>query len=556
MEKLRPLVRHFLGSLLGRGVLQDDGVEAVRGLFFFIVGGLVSVGFMLPRHFSRVYLELSYLLDPEPFRRAMTTDSMFMLSLPFLFAMVAAALVAPSMFPDEVDYLTLVPLPITRRRIFAAKVVALTIFVGVLLLSLSLFSAMAFPMFTHRRWSQGSVGLRVFSHAVAALASGGLGFGLVLAIQGLGTAWAPKRWLSKLAVIVPSVVITFAILALPFVLQLPAQRMWVATQPHALTYYPPAWFAGLERVLLGIADPYWQRLAWVGAAASVVVLAAGVFAYAWLYRHFERLVLPPPRDTNDERAARRAGVGEMGVREFSRATLFRNRLPLLLFLIFSAVGIGLGTHALLSGILDRTFRWDEPAPPVLLSAVVGLPIVLMLTGLTGLRTSFLLPVQSRANWIFRVTDTPQSRARHLAAVDYACRAFVLLPAMMVAVPFHVWVLGIDAWRTLTLSLLTGLMMAEVMLVDWRRVPFTCSWIPGKRPVVFTILGAFCIYILVAGFLSMFIQLSLFSLPLFMFLAGVMLLITAGARFRRQQQWASQPLQFEDEAFKIQVLGLN
>jgi hypothetical protein len=537
-------------------VLQDDGEEPLRGQIFGENGLQISVGWLLPRQYSRQYLELSYLLDPEPFRRAMMTDSIFMLTLPFLLAMVVAALVAPSMFPDEVDYLTLVPLPITRRRIFAAKLVALVIFVGVLLLSLAIFSAFAFPMFTHRRWSQGSIFDRMFAHAIAATASGGFGFGLVLAAQGLGSMWAPRSWLPRLAVIVPSTVITGAILLLPFVFQLPTQRMWVATQPHALTFLPPAWFAGLERVLLGIADPYWQRLAWIGAAGAAAVIAAGAFAFAWLYSRFERLVLPPPRDANIGRGPGRIRVPEMGVWRFTRATLLRNRLPLLLFLVFSAIGVGLVTWSLLRGFLHETFRWDEPAPLVMLNAVISLPLVLMLTGLTGLRTSFLLPVQSRANWIFRVTDGPSTRATHLAAVDYACRRLVLLPALALAGPLQFWVIGIDAWRTMVLALLAGLAMAELMLIDWRRVPFTCTWIPGKRPLVFTIVGAFGIYVLVSSFLAVFLQLSLLSWPLFVFLTGVLLMITAAARHRRQQSWESQALQFEDEPFQLQTLGLR
>jgi hypothetical protein len=471
-------------------------------------------------------------------------------------AMVVAALVAPSMFPDEVDYLTLVPLPITRRRIFAAKIIALTMFAGVLVLSLSLFSAIAFPMFTHQRWAEGSVFARILAHGVAAGVSGGVGFGLVLAVQGLGSMWAPRRWLPRLSVIVPSTVITAVILVFPFVLQLPARRMWVASEPTALTFFPPAWFAGLERVLLGIANLYWERLAWVGLLGTTAVLAAGILSYIWLYRRFERLVLPAPRDTQIGQGPARLTLPHMGVWQFSRATLLRNRLPLLLFLVFSAIGVGLVTWSLLAGFLHPTFRWDEPPPPPLLSAVVGLPLVLMLTGLTGLRTSFLLPVQSRANWIFRMTDSPLTRARHLAAVDHACLRLVLIPAMAIAVPLQLWVIGIDAWRTAVLALLAGLAMVELMLIDWRRVPFTCTWIPGRLPLVLTLVGAGGIYIFVTSFLSLFFQLALFSLPAFLFLAGILLMVTAIARHRRQQSWASQPLQFEDEPFQLQTLGLR
>jgi hypothetical protein len=379
MRSLRPLVRHFLGSLLGRGVLEDDGVEGVRGLMFGAVAGLLSIGFMLPRQFSRIYLELSYLPDPEPFRTALTADSLFMLTLPFLVALVAAALVAPSMFPDEVDYLSLVPLPISRRRIFVAKAIALAIFVGALVLSLAAFAAIAFPMFTHHRWAQGHFTHRIAAHGIAAAGSGLLGFGIVVAIQGLCTMWAPRRWLPTLAVLVPSAIVTGVILALPFVLQLPTQREWIATEPPALALFPPAWFVGFERVLLGIAAPYWQRMAWTGALGAAVVVAAGAIAYTLLYRHFERLVLPPPRERPQHEPITPRVEPPMDARGFARATLFRHRLPLLLFLVFGAMGVGLVTWSMLQGFLADSFRWDEPVPSILLEAVIALPLVLMLS---------------------------------------------------------------------------------------------------------------------------------------------------------------------------------
>ena len=65
-----------------------------------------------------------------------------------------------------------------------------------------------------------------------------------------------------------------------------------------------------------------------------------------------------------------------------------------------------------------------------------------------------------------------------------------------------------------------------------------------------------VVVLVTSFLSVFFQLSLFSWPLFSFLTGVLLMITAAARYRRQQAWASQALQFEDEPFQLHTLGLR
>lgn len=553
MSARRTLVRHFIGSLIGRGVLQDDGVEGVRGLLFSIAAGLMTVGVMLPRRFSGVYVDLASLSDPEPFRQALVADSVFMLALPFLFGMAAAALMASSMFPDEVDYLTLVPLPVTKTRIFAAKVLALVIVVGSLLAVLSVFSAIAFPMFTHQRWAERDLLARVTAHGVAAFTSGLFGVLCVVAYQGIGSAWAPRRWLPRLAVIVPCTVITGVILALPFVLRLQGARAWVAGQPAWLAFYPPAWFAGLERVLLGLATPYWQRLAWLGLVATLATFALVAASYAWLFRRFERLALPPPRHNG---RPGRADLRPMSVWEFTRATLVRNRLPLLLFLVFCALGFGIVVLFLLNGLFGGSFRWDEPAPQDLLHAVLVLPLVLLLTGLTGLRTAFLLPVQSKANWIFRMNDAPAARVRHLSAVDRACVKLVLLPTLAVAAPLQIWVLGVQAWLPLVLSGLAGLLMVEVMLADWRRVPFTCTWIPGKRPLAFTLVMAICIFALVTGTFASLIQVALFSWPLATLLAGVLLTSAGLARQRRYRAWRLQPLQFEDEPFKLQVLGLR
>jgi hypothetical protein len=555
MAASRPLVRHFLGSLIGRGVLQDDGVEAVRGVLFTVVAGLVTVGVMLPRQFYRIYLELSYLPDPEPFRRAMMADGLFMLSLPFLVALVVAALVAPSMFPDEVDFLTLVPLPVTRRRIFGAKLMALAVFVGVLLASLSTFSAIAFPMFTHQRWAEGHILARIGAHAVAAAGSAAFGFACVVALQGVGSVWAPRRWASRLAVIIPCGTITGTILTVPLVLQLPTHRAWVASHPDLLMWFPPAWCAGLERVLLGVADDYWSSLASIGAGVTSIVVAVSAIAYAALYRSFERVVLGPPRECVSARPHRSADA-PVDAWAFTRATLFRNRLPLLLFLIFVAVGVGLVTRQALGGLLSEHFRWDEPPPEPLLLAAISMPLVLMLTGLTGLRMAFLLPVQSRANWIFRVTDAPVARARHLAGVERACLRLVVIPVLLFAVPVQIWLIGTDAWKTIGLSALAGLVMCEAVLAGWRRVPFTCTWIPGKRPLVLTIVIAGLIYAAVAWVLSTVISFALFSWPLLSGLSGILLTTAVGLRQWRTTTWTERPLLFEDEPNQVQTLGLR
>lgn len=553
MRTLRPLVRLFIGSLIGRGVLQDEGVEAVRGLLFGVVALLVTVGVMLPRRFSEIYLRLSSLSDPEPFRHALVADSLFMLTVPFLVALLATALVCSSVFPDEIDYLTLVPLPVSKTSIFAAKLIALALVVGALLASLSVFAALSFPLFTHYRWTEGHILRRMVAHGMAAFGAGLFGALCVVAYQGLGSVWAPRRWVARLSVIVPSSVIVGVILSLPFVVHLEGERAWIAAEPAMLSIYPPAWFLGFERVALGVASPYWRAMAWIGTIGTAATIAVVTGAYGWLYWRFERLVLPSPRRSPSDRSVALDGT-RLGVWPFTRATLFRNRLPLLLFLAFSALGIGIVTLPLLNAYGE----WRTPGrvPRDFVNATLAAPLILVLTGLAGLRTAFLLPVQSRANWIFRVTDTPSMRASHRRAVERAFWQLVVVPAILVGALLQLMAVGAEAWRTVALSGLAGLVMAEVYFVGWCRVPFTCSWIPGKRPLALTLLSALVIFLVVDRGLASLLHVTLSSWTATTILAGLLAIVGVATRRYRQRLWEAGPLQFEEEPFQLQTLGLQ
>jgi hypothetical protein len=192
------------------------------------------------------------------------------------------------------------------------------------------------------------------------------------------------------------------------------------------------------------------------------------------------------------------------------------------------------------------------------ATAVRLPLVLMLLGIVGLRMAFLVPVMSRANWIFRVTDGPDTRREHLKVVDHALLRWVVLPAWLIAVPLQVLALQWAAVISLTLTALIGAALVELFLAGWRRVPFTCSWIPGQRPLVFVFLASVAALIVVAGFLPMLVVVSAVRSTGLLLMFGTVLVATAGLlRWRRVHSWAEQPLLFEDERYdKLQTLGLT
>ena len=95
-----------------------------------------------------------------------------------------------------------------------------------------------------------------------------------------------------------------------------------------------------------------------------------------------------------------------------------------------------------------------------------------------------------------------------------------------------------------------------MLAGWRRVPFTCTWLPGKRPLPLLMI-AVIVSLLLLWLLGELMRLALTSLRGTLTLAGVLLGIAAALRWRRLRSWAGAPLQFEDELpNRVQTLGLH
>ena len=92
----------------------------------------------------------------------------------------------------------------------------------------------------------------------------------------------------------------------------------------------------------------------------------------------------------------------------------------------------------------------------------------------------------------------------------------------------------------------GLLFVHAVLLDWRRIPFTCSYLPGKRFVAqsfFVGCAGYIVFVLAGEWL---LQTAVTST------ASALVIVAAGAalayvlRRRRLDAWAKRPLMFEDE----------
>ena len=100
--------------------------------------------------------------------------------------------------------------------------------------------------------------------------------------------------------------------------------------------------------------------------------------------------------------------------------------------------------------------------------------------LLGLRALFAMPVELEANWIFRLTDRGRPD-------DYMCGARKLmllagvLPVCLLSLPLYGTLWGWQIAGThAVLCLLTSMAALEFLMGGFRKVPFTCPFLPGKN----------------------------------------------------------------------------
>jgi hypothetical protein len=128
-------------------------------------------------------------------------------------------------------------------------------------------------------------------------------------------------------------------------------------------------------------------------------------------------------------------------------------------------------------------------------------LTIMGLAVTGLRSVFSLPVSLNANWVLRVTQLNPSQQ----FIAGARRALLLLSAGPAWVLAALLGLGFRPWSQVAEHLLVlavvGWILAEICLIGVSKIPFACSWLPGKTNIQYLFWG------LVAGFIVVAISLA-------------------------------------------------
>ena len=188
--------------------------------------------------------------------------------------------------------------------------------------------------------------------------------------------------------------------------------------------------------------------------------------------------------------------------------------------------------------------------------VLSASILLLCVAVAGIRLIFSIPISLRANWIFRMTELLEVSA-YVAAARRSLIAMSVLPIWLVVaiVLLMVWPLRLAAEHLLALAMFGGCLV-EFSLLGFQKVPFTCSYLPGKTNVHIVFWASVLLAIPFAYEIANLEQRLLLSLSGYIALLLLLSVAWAAARRRTKSQVAAATqLKFEDVS-DPEIFGLK
>jgi CubicO group peptidase (beta-lactamase class C family) len=392
------------------------------------------------------------------------------------------------------------------------------------------------------------------------LAAGAFIYCCVLGVQGLASQLLPRQMFLRVSSFLQ--LAAFCLLVSVYFLQPPlaAPNPFDIQSAGLPVWSPSYWFLGLFQQLNGspALAPFATR-AWIGLAIAV---GATAVAYALSYfRSLHKIIEEPDILPGARRASWLPSFGtplETSIVQFSIRTLLRSRQHRVILAFYLGIGFAVTVFLLQSPMAQEISNttvidpWRQVSMPLLAAS-----IILMGFWVVGMRAVFSLPLDLPANWIFRMTPV-RAGSNCVTALRRSLWMLSVAPAWVgsAAVFLTMW-----PWRPavghLILLGLLGVTLTELCLQGNQKIPFTCSWLPGKSNfhIAFWICIIFICEIVLQG--AELERRALENPAHYAVILAVLSVVAASAAWRtsRSADAETESLEFED-APSWQLVTLN
>ncbi len=392
------------------------------------------------------------------------------------------------LLPGRRDFTNLTVLPIRIRTIFLTKLLALVAFEILFALDINVVSSIMFPIIVmEERGPIGATFHFMGAHALSVVAASAFAFFFFLALVGVLMSLLPNhlfRRVSRCFQFASLVCLSMMLFLGPKVASL-LDSFDQGDAPF-LTLLPPVWFLGLYQQLHGQASGAFYSLSAISLDALAVVVVASLLCYGLSYRrHFMQVP--------ETRIAARQGPGrikclllrlvdrwllknsvEQACFRFALTMLARSSKHCLLLSGYLAIGLAVALQSFLGSGTGHSGINAE---------VLSVPLSIIFFLLSGFRFVFDLPSERRANWLFRITSVESYDAgRGVAKKLMMGSASVVL--LLFCLPLYAWFFGVKvAAAHIGFALVLSWFLTEILLLRFYKIPFTCSYLPGKSNMV-------------------------------------------------------------------------
>lgn len=558
------LRRHFFLRFFDSELISDPSqAKVVAG---GALGILLSLSLVFGQAYYRKYRLLLELPTPELYRQAALADVLFLVTLVMTFSGLFTTIQWPALFPGPRDYLALAALPVRMREVFLAKFTALLAVALVMITCIALPPSVMIPAMMIGRYGNGA-GRHVAGIFIASLLGGLFVFFTLVALQGVLLNVLPVRQFPRISLAIQGLLLAMLLGGLPFVFSIPGLYARMDQLPSWSIYSPPLWFFGVDQIIFGNRGPTIDSLARIAILACLASAAAATLTYVWSYgRHRVRVLESPSVESVGVRGFWPSAAGSwfltdprtLAVFAFITKMLGRSRQHRLFLTAFTALSLALISQGFANLALDGgRFRSISASTEGVRELVIAIPLGFSFFLLVGLRYLFRLPVELRANWLFRTAEPGHAPAL-LMGVERFLWAWGALPVAVLTLPIEVSMLGVrTGFEAAIACLLISFLLVEVLLFTFEKIPFTSSYLPGRCPLIETVLkysvAATCYVSGVAALVSFALKAS----------ASAFLLIAIFAagwwRLRRGRIAARQISRIEyEELFEpaVQLLGIE
>ncbi len=406
--------------------------------------------------------------DPDTVLERLLTPTLLLIVFSMVAMSVLALLVWDAVYPDRRDVRILGAIGLKRRTMVVGRVSALAAVAVIVSAGMNALSSLVFGFVLAGYGGAANAVQAVVGHFVAVVCAGLFAFFLVMTMQGSLLLFLGPIAAKRVALVLQIGMVVGLFEA-------------VRVVPDIAGDMNRMWFLAFHATLVGRPSPPPLHYAWWAIGATVSAVCMSIAFLAATHARMSRMALETARtngvkpgifDTLLDHAVRFAcaAPGQRAVAAFTIRTLTQSRHHLMPFAASCGLALALVSASLVAVFGSRV----AAAAPLPDAARLSVPLVVNFILLCGVRGILTMPVDARANWVFRFLADNRRLPELIAGVRTALMLLVVLPATLAAaVSTLPWGVLLSLGHAVFVAVM-GRLLIDVLLFRFRAIPFASA----------------------------------------------------------------------------------